>query len=82
LQALLTHHHLELAIRKRQHTHIALPPFDGDTCGGGIGTGDFEHAGIEVHADDVPEVALPLDSHAGNNPRPTCRIQDAVAGGE
>jgi hypothetical protein len=42
--------------------------------------GDLQHAGVEVHADDVPEVAIPLNGHAGDNPRPTRRIQDPVTG--
>jgi hypothetical protein len=45
-----------------------------------VGTGHLQHAGVEVHADDVPKVAIPLDGHAGDNPRPTRRIQDPVAG--
>jgi hypothetical protein len=53
LQVLLAQHDLKTAIREGQGTHIALPPFDRDACGRGVGT---------VHADDVPEVAIPQRS--------------------
>jgi hypothetical protein len=78
-QPLLTPHHLKTATREGQGTHIAVPPCDRDGCGWGIGTGHVKDAGIEVHADDVPKVAIPLDGHASDNSRLTRRIQHPVA---
>jgi hypothetical protein len=40
-----------------------------------VGPGHPDHAGVEVHANDVPEVAIPLDGDAADNPRPARRIQ-------
>jgi hypothetical protein len=80
LQPLLTQRDLKTATREGQSTYIALPSFDRDACDWGIGTGHVQHAGAEVHADDVPEVAISLDGHAGDDPRSARRIQDPIAG--
>src|SRR6185295_10810502 len=48
LQALLTHHDIELAARKRQSHCIAFTPFHGWFPG----TGERQHIAVEIEPDD------------------------------
>jgi hypothetical protein len=59
-----------------------LPPCHRDAWGGRVGTRHLEHAGVEVQAHDVRQVAKSLGGDTGDNPRPTRRIQDPVVGME
>jgi hypothetical protein len=70
LKGLLIQHDLKTAAREWHGVHIAVPPFNRDAGGWGMGTGHLQHAGVEVHADDVPKVAISLNGHSGDNTRP------------